>query len=62
MRSPSVIEPLHHVIILAGALDPAPEVILLKLVLMTQLEHTRLQRDDLLGGEGLTEPVGVLEF
>lgn len=62
MCSPSVVESLHNIIILAGAFHPAPEIILLKLVLMAEFEHTRLQCDDLLGGERLSYPVGVLEF
>lgn len=62
MYSPSVVESLHNIVILAGAFDPAPEVKLLELVLMAQLEHAGLQRDDFLGGKRLSNPVGVLEF
>lgn len=62
MHRPSIIEPLDHIIILAGALDPTPEVILLKLVLVAQLQDTGLKGDDLLGGQRLAQSVGVLEF
>lgn len=62
MHRPSVIEPLHNIIILAGAFDPTPEVILLKLVLVAQLQDAGLKGDDLLGGQRLAQSVGVLEF
>jgi hypothetical protein len=53
---------LDDVVVAAGALHPAPEVVPLELVLVAQLQHARLQGDYFLSGEGLANAVGEFKL
>jgi hypothetical protein len=62
VRCSSVVDAFDDVIVGAGALHSAPEVELLKLILVTELEDAGLQRNDLFSGEGLPYAIDELKL
>lgn len=53
---------LDDIVVATSALHPSPEEVTFELVLVAQLEHARLQGNDLFCRESLADTIGKLEL